>query len=237
MSRSARLFDLLQLLRARSQPVSGGELARELGVSLRTLYRDIATLQGQGAHIVGEAGLGYVLAPGFVLPPLMFSQEEIEALVLGARWVAQRGDSGLEEAARHALSKIRDVLPAPLREELDGAGLLVPPSGWVEQSRIDIGLLRQVIRAGKVLRISYEDAAGAVSERMVWPFALAYFNHVHMLVAFCETRQDFRHFRTDRISAFALQEHRYPKRRQVLLAEWRKHMAEEGARKKAADRS
>ncbi len=87
MSRTHRLFDILQALRRRRRPVSGAELAREAGVSLRTLYRDIAALQAMGAEIEGEPGVGYVLRPGFLLPPLMFSEEEIEALALGARWV------------------------------------------------------------------------------------------------------------------------------------------------------
>ena len=115
MSRSARLFDLLQALRRRRRPVTAQALAGELGVSIRTMYRDIATLQGQGADIRGEAGLGYVLTPGFMLPPLMFSADEIEALVLGSRWVAGRGDARLSAAARDALAKVAAVLPDELR--------------------------------------------------------------------------------------------------------------------------
>src|SRR5690606_491436 len=110
MSRAARLLDLIQLLRNRRVPVTGPALAAELGVSIRTLYRDIATLQAQGADIQGEPGLGYVLRPGFTLPPLMFSADEIEALVLGSRWVAKRAaDERLAAAASNALSKISAV--------------------------------------------------------------------------------------------------------------------------------
>src|SRR5262245_41816697 len=119
MSRAQRLLDLIQILRRHRQPVAGDSLASELGISLRTLYRDIATLQAQGARIDGEPGIGYILRPGFMLPPLMFSEEEIEALVLGSRWVAERGDSRLGEAARNALAKIAAVLPADLRDSLD----------------------------------------------------------------------------------------------------------------------
>src|SRR5436853_1211164 len=125
MSRAERLLDLIQVLRRYRQPVSGQTLADELGVSIRTLYRDIATLQGQGAAMDGEPGLGYILRPGFMLPPLMFSEEEIEALVLGSRWVAERGDSRLGAAARNALAKIAAVLPPDLRESLDATSLLV----------------------------------------------------------------------------------------------------------------
>src|SRR6187200_43800 len=111
VSRAERLLELLQVLRRYRQPVAGQTLADELGVSVRTLYRDIATLQGQGAAIDGEAGLGYVLKPGFMLPPLMFSEEEIEALVLGSRWVADRADRALADAAANVLAKIGAVLP------------------------------------------------------------------------------------------------------------------------------
>src|SRR5262249_54467745 len=127
MPRAERLLDLVQILRRHRRPVSGCTLAGELGVSLRTLYRDIAALQGQGARIDGEAGVGFLLRPGFMLPPLMFSEEEIEALVLGSRWVGERGDARLAAAARNALAKIGAVLPDDLREGLDGIGLLVGP--------------------------------------------------------------------------------------------------------------
>ncbi len=111
MSRTHRLFDLMQALRRHRKPVSGAALAREAGVSLRTLYRDIAALQALGAEIDGEPGLGYVLRPGFLLPPLMLSAAEIEALALGAQWVARRTDEGLSQAARNAMAKIAAVLP------------------------------------------------------------------------------------------------------------------------------
>src|SRR5882724_3329310 len=106
MPRSQRLLDLMQVLRRHRRPVSGAVLAEEVGVSLRTLYRDIESLKSLGAYIDGEAGVGYVLRPGFMLPPLMFTQEEIEALVLGSRWVAKRSDARLGLAARNALAKI-----------------------------------------------------------------------------------------------------------------------------------
>src|SRR5580700_6665819 len=109
MSRAERLLDLLQLLRSYRYPVSGAKLADQLGVSLRTVYRDIVTLQGQGARIDGEPGLGYLLRPGFLLPPLMFSEDEIEALVLGSRWVADRADAKFAAIARNALAKIAAV--------------------------------------------------------------------------------------------------------------------------------
>src|SRR5436190_1720743 len=118
MSRAARLLDLIQALRRRRRPVTAAVLAAELGVSERTVYRDIATLVGQGAPVEGEAGIGYVLKPGFTLPPLMFAEEEIEALVLGLSWVAERGDAALGKAGHDARAKIAAVLPEALRERL-----------------------------------------------------------------------------------------------------------------------
>ena len=124
MSRAERLLELMQNLRLRRRPVAGQALAEELGVSLRTLYRDIGALQAQGARIEGEAGFGYVLKPGFTLPPLMFSLEEVEALALGARWVEGRADAGLTKAARGALAKIAAVLPPERAEALDWPTML-----------------------------------------------------------------------------------------------------------------
>jgi predicted DNA-binding transcriptional regulator YafY len=220
MSRSERLLDLIQILRRHRRPVSGRTLAGEMGVSIRTLYRDVATLQGQGAPIEGEAGLGYVLKPGFMLPPLMFTDEEIEAIVLGSRWVAKQPDARLGAAATDALAKIAAVLPDDLREELDATTLLVGPRAEVAEG-IDLGLVRQAIRNERKLNFLYRDASGAASDRMVWPFALGFFDKVRVVVAWCETRQDFRHFRTDRISGLDATDVRYPRRRQALLKEWR----------------
>ena len=123
MSRAHRLLDLLQILRRHRKPATGAALASELGISLRTLYRDVATLQAQGADIAGEAGLGFQLRPGFLLPPLMFSAEEIEALSLGSRWVMRRGDERLARAAAAALAKINAVIPSDLSDLLDTSPL------------------------------------------------------------------------------------------------------------------
>lgn len=220
MSRSERLLDLLQVLRRYRQPVSGRRLAEETGVSLRTLYRDIASLQAQGAHIEGEPGLGYVLKPGFMLPPMMFSQEEIEALVLGSRWVARRADTHLAAAAGDALAKIAAVLPADLRDELDASTLLVGP-GTPVTDRIDVALLRKAIRHERKLALAYIDTDGGETNRTVWPFALGFFENVRVLVAWCELRRGFRHFRTDRIRRAEMSEARYERRRPALLREWR----------------
>ncbi|MBW8909611.1 MAG: YafY family transcriptional regulator [Mesorhizobium sp.] len=220
MSRSERLLDLIQILRRHRRPVSGRTLADEMGVSIRTLYRDIATLQGQGAPIEGEAGLGYVLKPGFMLPPLMFTDEEIEAIVLGSRWVAKQPDRRLAAAATDALAKIAAVLPDDLREDLDATTLLVGPRSESVEA-VDLGVVRQTIRDERKLGFLYRDAEGAASERLVWPFALSFFDKARVMVAWCEMRQDFRHFRADRMSELTATDIRYPRRRQAMLKEWR----------------
>ncbi len=221
MSRSERLLDLLQVLRRHRRPVSGQTLASEVGVSIRTLYRDIATLQAQGAHIEGEPGLGYILRPGFMLPPMMFSEEEIEALVLGSRWVADRADDRLGSAARNALAKIADVLPQDLRDNLDASSLLIGPGAALPADAVDIAIVRKAIRGEHKLVIAYRNAGGTASERTIWPFALAFFDRVRVIASWCELRQDFRAFRTDRIASLGETGQRYPRRRQALLKQWR----------------
>jgi predicted DNA-binding transcriptional regulator YafY len=221
MSRAQRLLDLIQALRGYRRPVSGATLAEALGISLRTVYRDIETLKAQGAHIDGEPGGGYVLRPGFMLPPLMFSEEEIEAIVLGSRWVADRADAALGAAARNALAKIAAVLPQDLKISLDTSSLLVGPGNAVAAGDAELPTIRLAIRTERKLRIFYVDGRGRDSKRTIWPFALAFFDRVRVVVAWCEIREGFRAFRTDRIRKVQFVDKRYPRRRQVLLNDWR----------------
>ena len=220
MSRAERLLDLIQILRRHRFPVSGASLAEELGISLRTLYRDISLLQGQGAPIEGEAGVGYVLRPGFVLPPLMFTADEIEAIVLGSRWVADRADSQLKLAAQNALAKIAAVLPSELRD-LEVPGLLIAPGQVAESNDADLILIRKAMRIERKLQLIYQDVHENATQRIIWPLALGFFDQVRILVAWCELRHDFRHFRTDRIHELKLGESNYPERRQILLKKWK----------------
>lgn len=219
MPRAQRLLDLIQILRRHRFPVAGTSLADELGISLRTLYRDIDTLKSQGAHIDGEPGVGYILRPGFMLPPLMFSEEEIEALVLGGRWVAAQTDAPLGKAARNALSKIAAVLPADLQRSLETSSLLVPQRPPAGDSELPV--IRKAIRTERKLRITYSDEQDNRTSRTIWPFALGFFERVRMVAAWCEMRKDYRHFRTDRIRSLRLSDVSYPRRRLVLLREWR----------------
>jgi predicted DNA-binding transcriptional regulator YafY len=220
MSRAPRLLALIEELRRHRRPVRGAVLAEALGISLRTLYRDIATLSAQGAPIAGEAGIGYVLRPGFVLPPLMFSEEELEALVLGARWVGAHGDASLAEAAERALAKIAAIVPAHRKDEIDASGLLVAPSTALAASEVEV-VVRQAIRRERKLAIAYFDRKSAATRRVVWPFALGFFQEARVVAAWCELRRNYRHFRTDRIAALELSEERYPRRRQAMLRDWR----------------
>jgi predicted DNA-binding transcriptional regulator YafY len=151
----------------------------------------------------------------------MFSDDEIEALVLGSRWVADRGDAALAAAARNALAKIGAVLPDDMKESIDAPGLLVAPSEKLAAGDAELPLIRQAIRTERKLRIAYSDAGGVHSQRTIWPFALGFFDRVRMVAAWCEKRQDYRHFRTDRIEKLALTETRYPRRRLAMLKEWR----------------
>ncbi len=222
VSRTQRLFDLIQILRKHRYPISGKQLAEELNVSLRTVYRDIVTLQGQGASIVGEPGVGYVLRPGFMLPPLMFSEDEIEALVLGSRWVARRTDKKLRLAATNVLAKISAVLPDDLKQQLEFSGLFIGPvKTAIDHDDEKEALIRLAIRKEYKLQMTYIDVKGDESQRIIWPLALGFFEEVHVIVAWCELRKNFRHFRTDRIGHLTLLETRYPQRRQALLKKWR----------------
>ncbi len=210
MSRASRLLTLMEALRRRRRPVAGATLAEELGVSLRTLYRDIAALQAQGADIEGEAGLGYVLKPGFTLPPLMLSIEEVEALTLGALWVGERADSELAQAADGALAKLA---AAP--------SSLVGPGRLSAQGDKHLTPIRAAIRGERKLALDYVDAGGAKTRRVVWPMAISYFDAALILVAWRQTREAFRHFRVDRIETVAERPERTPRRRRALLADWK----------------
>lgn len=220
MTRTERLLELLQILRRHRRPVTGATLAADLGISARTLYRDIATLQAQGAGIEGEPGLGYVLRDGYLLPPLMFSKGELEALALGCRWVASRNDAVLALEARNVLAKVAAVIPESLRDGVSDAPMLVGPSSMIAQGR-KLTEIRLAIRNEVKLRIGYTDLNEKSSERTVWPFALSFFDQVRIMVAWCELRQAYRSFRADRIVELASTDVRYPQRRQRMLQEWR----------------
>ena len=220
MRRSDRLFDIIQRLRTARRPLTAAALAEDLEVTVRTVYRDIATLQARRVPIEGAAGIGYLMRRGFDLPPLMFTVEEIEAIAVGARLVARTGDLGLQDAAESVLSKVTVVLPDGLRTQLASAPIFVSESGAPVPERVDLSAVRQAIRDEHKLRIAYEDERGARSERTIWPIAVAYYVQATLIGAWCELRRDYRHFRADRIVALAVLEERYPSDNGRLMAEW-----------------
>jgi predicted DNA-binding transcriptional regulator YafY len=220
MPRTDRLFDIIQALRRATAPVTAAALAEQLEVTVRTIYRDVATLQARRVPIEGAPGLGYVLRRGFDLPPLMFTSEEIEAIAVGARLVARTGDPGLQAAADSVLSKVTVVLPDALRAHLAAAPFYVSRWGAPVAASADLSVVREAIRAERKLRIAYEDEHEASSERTIWPIAVAYYIRVTLIAAWCELRRDYRHFRADRITALTVLDERYPSDDGRLIAAW-----------------
>ena len=208
MRRADRLFRIVQRLR-RPGVVTASRLAEALGVSARTVYRDIRDLSLSGVPVQGEAGVGYALPKGFDLPPLMFTEEEIEALVLGARVAQSWGDADLARAAEDALGKIESVLPGRLRERLAEAALFAPGFHVSADLRRLVAPLRRAIRDRRRARFGYQDRAGAPSERTVQPLGLFYWGNAWTLGAWCETRRDFRNFRLDRMARLDVLEERF----------------------------
>ena len=198
MRRADRLFQIIQLLRRRNVATAAW-LAGELEVSERTVYRDIRDLMMSGVPIEGEAGVGYVLRRGFDLPPLMFTDAEIEAMVLGARVVTSWGDPGLAKAAADALARVESVLPDRLKARLTGTPLFAP--GFHVPPRVAASLteLRGAIDARRKVRLAYRGADGAATERTVRPLGLFFWGTTWSLTGWCELRTDFRNFRLDRI--------------------------------------
>jgi len=220
MRRSDRLFDIIQRLRTARRPMTAAALAEELEVTVRTVYRDVATLQARRVPIEGAPGIGYMLRRGFDLPPLMFTSEEIEAIVVGARLVARTGDPGLQDAAESVLSKVTVVLPDALRAQLAAAPIFVSASGAPVTERVDLSVVRQAIRDEQKLAITYVDEKGAHTERTIWPIAVAYYVQATLVGAWCELRQDYRHFRADRITVLTVLDEHYPSDNGRLMAEW-----------------
>ncbi len=220
MTRTERLLELIQILRRNKFATSGEELAEELGVSLRTVYRDIATLKNQGAQIDGEAGIGFLLKPGFTIPPLMFSNDELEALLLGSRWVDATVDQKLAQSAKNAIAKISNVLPRDLKREFDTSALWIGEKKHsVEADRI-METIRISIRNRQKITIAYCDEAKNISERTIWPFLMGFMESCQIVAAWCELRKAYRSFRLDRISKCYCNQSKYPKDREDLLKEW-----------------
>jgi predicted DNA-binding transcriptional regulator YafY len=221
MRRADRLFEIIQHMR-RKPTTKASDLASALEVSERTIYRDVQDLMASGVPIEGEAGVGYVLRAGFDLPPLMFKEQEIEALVLGARIVESWADAELAEAASNAIAKIEAVIPERLRGYMTSTALLAPEACGAAPLAFDMGELRRAVRSQLKVRFRYVDVLRQRSERTVRPLSLAFFGPVWVLAAWCDLRNDFRTFRLDRIEQFDVTGERFRNERGKTLHDFLK---------------
>ncbi|MEX3006835.1 helix-turn-helix transcriptional regulator [Hoeflea sp. TYP-13] len=220
MRRTERLFQIIQILRSNRSPITGRELADELEISISTLYRDMAELHAQRIPITGEAGVGYVLDDGYDMPPLMLTADELEAAALGAAWVASEADPSLARAARDLVSKLSEAIPKELRPiVLDASSKAIQTRSTVAE-RFDGALLRHAIRERYRLQLTYADRDRSVTDRIVWPLLIAYLDRTRYLIGWCETRQDYRHFKTDRVRELKVLGEKYPGRRAALIKGW-----------------
>ena len=217
MSRSVRFFEIIQILRQANAPVTAHMLAQRLEVNVRTIYRDIASLQASRLPIEGEAGIGYMMRSGFDLPPLMFSQEELEAIAVGLSMLGRSGDAGLIEAAENVASKISSVLPN--NNSLD-AQLHVSNWNRIPASNMQPEALRDIIRQEAEIKITYLDLQENMTERAIQPIALFYYIDVIVLIAWCKLRDGFRHFRIDRIQAWGKTGKSFTKEAKLLRQKW-----------------
>ena len=224
MRRADRLFQIIQVLRRTRKPLTADAIAAELETSKRTIYRDIATLMEQRVPIRGEAGMGYILEKGFDLPPLMLTPEEIEAAVLGAQWVASHADESLSRAAADLIAKIAETVPERLRPFVLEPASRAQRSWRKEPDRIDMVKTRSQIHEGRKITLRYRDEHGRDSERTIWPIAIGYLEAVRLLAGWCELRRDFRSFRTDRVVDATYLDEKYPERRDLLRAKWRRSL-------------
>jgi predicted DNA-binding transcriptional regulator YafY len=207
------MFEIIQLLRVATQPLRAMDIARTLEVTKRTIYRDIASLQAMRVPIEGAAGIGYIMRPGFDLPPINFDIEEAEAITVGLSMIARTGDRGLQKAALRAASKISDA--TPLSETLY-------TSTWGPDApqRVNLSEIREAIRHEVRIRIKYQDGENRVSERTIKPVAVIYHAEAIVLAAMCELRNDFRHFRPDRILSYTVLEDTFLGEGRTLRQAW-----------------
>jgi predicted DNA-binding transcriptional regulator YafY len=206
MRRADRLFRIVQLLRRRRTVVTAAHIARKLEISERTVYRDIRDLIQAGTPISGEAGVGYRLQPGYDLPPLMFDRDEIQALVLGARIVAQFGDPALARASESILNKVASVLPKELEALLADTRLFVPNTRNGARSAAGLAVAREALVAQRRMQLKYTNERGDETERTVRPLGVFFWGRTWTLAAWCELRTGFRNFRLDRISEATLRD-------------------------------
>ena len=221
MRRADRMLQIVQALCRSSAPTTAKQLADELEVVPRTIYRDISGLQVSRVPIDGEAGVGYVLRLGYDLPPMMFSIEEIEAVTLGLRIVIERGGRELARGAEDVLAKIEAVVPSDIADQMWKSMLLVP---YPVNPDVGFGqflpVIRTAIRESRKLSIHYADAQARGTERRIWPLGLYLYSHVTLVCAWCEQREDFRTFRSERIQTCEALKDGFDGKRGALMAEF-----------------
>ncbi|BDA83730.1 transcriptional regulator [Aureimonas sp. SA4125] len=218
MRKAERLFEIIQILRLARGPVTAAAIAERLEVAPRSVYRDIGALQGMRVPIEGGRGIGYILRPGFTLPPLMFTVEETEAVVLALALLKRSGDGDLKKAAARVSEKLGAVVPTPLRLAMETKALHAwgppPPTG------IELSLVRRAIRDEEKLFLAYRDEAGNETCRTVWPIALIYYPSSTNIVGWCELRGAIRHFRAERVREGRGTAERFGGHGERLRAEW-----------------
>ncbi|MDA5557407.1 helix-turn-helix transcriptional regulator [Shimia sp. MMG029] len=230
MSRTDRLFQLMQALRDLPSPATAHILAQETGVSERTIYRDIDSLRALGAVIDGEAGFGFTLVEDATLPPLGFLPEEIEALVVGLNEVREVGDPALAAAARSALNKLKSRLPEGQSHRLQHAVLSARRFEKPPAPGIDASVLRQAAWEERTVGFDYADAQGAYTTRTADPLSIVFMKTAHCLLAFCHLRNDFRAFRLDRMSSLVVTERSFRPNRIPMLREFKQRLHTENPR-------
>ncbi|MDR6663881.1 YafY family protein [Rhizobium sp. 1399] len=203
MRKASRLFEIIQILRLAKKPMTAATMAERLEVTVRSIYRDIAALQAMRVPIEGGRGIGYIMRPGFDLPPLMFSIEETEAIVLSLALLERTGDEELKLAARRVNQKLAGAVPAPLRQAMENKALFAWGTVAQAPAGVDLAIVRRAIRDERKLTLNYRDEMGRATERMIRPIALIYYSQTANIVAWCELRQAIRNFRGDRVEACA----------------------------------
>ncbi|KXO75294.1 hypothetical protein AYL20_10110 [Acinetobacter venetianus] len=219
MSRSIRLLNLLQLLREYRYPVTAQVLAERLQISQRSVYRDIETLRDQGVNIDAAAGLGFQLKEDFLLPPMTLNETEIEAIFLALNWLNDIPDQALKSASKAVLAKLNAVLPEHCQHLLEQTTLR-SITAWLPVNEMLVEQVRLAIRQQVKITVDYADEQQRISSRVLWPFALGYFNDRIVLAAWCELRDGFRHFRIDRIQQLSLSQELFPEFKQQLFQQW-----------------
>lgn len=209
MRRAERLFRIIQIMRTANGALTAQQIAEKLEISKRSVYRDMAHLIGSGAPIESEPGVGFMLREAFDLPPLSFTFEQLEALALGAKTLALIADKDMSAAAKEALAKIRDAVPQSHQERLDSPHLMVIPPQGINMPQRELRLARRAIDEKRVLQVTYRALDDKVTERQLYPLALANFGPIWLMTAWCTAREDFRDFRMDRFEQMHLEREKF----------------------------